>query len=44
MKKKNIEDDEDLHRCWVYLFTTTKNINNIRSFWVRPTLQKRNEQ
>ncbi|KAL4101031.1 hypothetical protein QTP88_021052 [Uroleucon formosanum] len=43
--RKNIEDDEDLLMLgagYIYLQQQQKS-NNKRRFWVRPTLQKRNE-
>lgn len=44
--RKNIEDEEDLLMLgagYIYLQQKKKSNNKIR-FWVRPTLQKRNEQ
>lgn len=44
--RKNIEDEEDLLMLgagYMYLQQQQKNNNNKRRFWVRPTLQKRNE-
>lgn len=43
--RKNIEDEEDLLMLgagYIYLQQQQKS-NNKRRFWVRPTLQKRNE-